>query len=183
MELVFEDISTFDAENAIIGTLLRGLDVGKKVLASELIKQTPGPSGQDFAIRNGLNKLRDRQEPTNNNNNISPPPLPPALPPHSGPGPFIPPPPPFQPPSPVFNSSQQAPPRPDNSFGNFHIPTQLSSANFDNRDQGLSGNLFDSQTQTFAREREKGKVVQDSVQKELDDTIYELPDPPKARAR
>ena len=102
MELVFEDISTFDAENAIIGTLLRGLDVGKKVLARELIKQTPGPPGQDFAIRNGLNKLRDRQEPTNNNNNISPLPLPPVLPPHSGPGPFIPPPPPFQPPPPVL---------------------------------------------------------------------------------
>ena len=31
----------------------------------------------------------------------------------------------------------------------------------------------------LAKEREKEKVVQDSVQTELDDTIYELSDPPK----
>ena len=30
LELVFEDISTFDAENAIVGSLLKELDVGKK---------------------------------------------------------------------------------------------------------------------------------------------------------
>ena len=60
------------------------------------------------------------------------------------------------------------------SFGNFHIPAQLSAASFNN--QGLSGNLFGSQTQTLTRENEK---VQDSVRKELDDTIYELPNPPK----
>ena len=30
LELVFEDISTFDAENPIVGSLLRELDVGKK---------------------------------------------------------------------------------------------------------------------------------------------------------
>ena len=33
--------------------------------------------------------------------------------------------------------------------------------------------------QILAKEREKEKVVQDSVQTELDDTIYELSDPPK----
>ena len=64
LELVFEDISTFDAENPIVGSLLKELDVGKKVLASDLIKQASGPPGQDFAIRNRLNKLRDRQKPT-----------------------------------------------------------------------------------------------------------------------
>ena len=132
LELVFEDIFTFDSENPIVGALLRELDVGKKVLASDLIKQAPGPPGEDFAIRNRLNKLRDRQEPTNNNNNISPPTSPPALPPPPGPGPFILPP----------------PPQPDNSFGNFHIPAQLSSANFGNRDQESTGNLFASQIQT-----------------------------------
>ena len=116
MEPVFEDISSFDAENPIVGSLLRELDVGKKVLASDHIKQTPGALGQDFAIRNWLNKLRDRQKPTNNND-IFLPPSPPALPP-SGPGPFIPPPlPPFQPPPSVFNSFQPPPPRSDNSFG------------------------------------------------------------------
>ena len=52
LELAFEDISTFDAENPIVGSLLKELDVGKKVLASDLIKQAPGPPRQDFAIRN-----------------------------------------------------------------------------------------------------------------------------------
>ena len=32
LELVFEDISTFDSENPIVGSLLRELDVGKKSL-------------------------------------------------------------------------------------------------------------------------------------------------------
>ena len=36
LEFVFEDISTFDAENLIVGSLLRELDVGKKVLADDL---------------------------------------------------------------------------------------------------------------------------------------------------
>ena len=30
LELVFEDISTFDAKNPIVGSLLKELDVGKK---------------------------------------------------------------------------------------------------------------------------------------------------------
>ena len=179
MELVFEDISTFDAENPIVGSLLRELDFGQKVSGSDLIKHTPGPPGQAFALRNRLNKLRDRQKPKNNNsNNISPPPSLPALPP-PGPGPFIPPPPPFQPAPSVFYSFYQPPLRPYSSLGNFHIPAQLSSGNFGNRDQGLFGNLFGLPTKTLTRDKQKEKVVQDSAQKELDDTIYELPDPPK----
>ena len=39
LELVFEDISTSDAENPIIGSWLRELDVGKKDVASDLIKK------------------------------------------------------------------------------------------------------------------------------------------------
>ena len=39
LELVFEDISTFDAENPIVDSLLRELDVGKKDIASYLIKK------------------------------------------------------------------------------------------------------------------------------------------------
>ena len=31
LELVFEDISTFDAQNPIVGSLLRELDIGKKI--------------------------------------------------------------------------------------------------------------------------------------------------------
>ena len=41
LDLVFEDISTFDAENPIVGSLLREIDVGKKDLTSEFIKKAP----------------------------------------------------------------------------------------------------------------------------------------------
>ena len=177
LEFVFEDISTFDSKNPIVGSLLREPDVEKN-LVSDLIKQAPGPPGIDYALKNRLNKLRDRQE-LPDNNNISPLPSTPVLPPGLGQGPGLPPPPPFIPPLPpsegFFNSFQPLPPRSDNSFGNFHIPAQLSSASFHNN-QGLSGNLFGSQIQVLEREKEK---VQDSVQKELDNIIYELPGPPK----
>ena len=43
----------------------------------------------------------------------------------------------------------------------------------------MSGNIFGPQTQTLTREKEQEKVVQGSVQQELDNTIYELPGPPK----
>ena len=176
LELVFEDISTFDAENPIVGSLLRELDVGRKNLSSDLIKQAPTPPGVNNAIRNRLNRLRDRQEPKSDNN-LSPPPSSPAFPLPAAPGPsprfFLPPAPSFQPlPERFLDSSQSQQFRPDNSFGNFHVPAQLSSANF-NKNEKLSGNLFGSLTQV------REKVAQDSVQKELYDTICELPDPPK----
>ena len=55
------------------------------------------------------------------------------------------------------------------------MPAQTPSATF-NPLPDPSGNIFDSQTQTITREREE---VKDSVQKELDETIYKLLDPPK----
>ena len=39
LELVFEDMSTFDAKNAIVGSLLRELDNGKKLMAGDLVKK------------------------------------------------------------------------------------------------------------------------------------------------
>ena len=60
----------------------------EKKIASDLIRQAPGPPGIDFACRNRLNKLRDRQEWTDNNN-ISPPPSPPTLPPGPGQAPLV----------------------------------------------------------------------------------------------
>ena len=45
LELVFEDISTFDAENPIVGSLLKELGIGKKDVASKLIKNAPGLPG------------------------------------------------------------------------------------------------------------------------------------------
>ena len=59
LELVFEDIFTFDADNPIVSSLLRELDVAKKVVASNLVKNALGPPGQDFAIQNPLDRLRD----------------------------------------------------------------------------------------------------------------------------
>ena len=176
LELVFEDISTFDAENPIVGSLLRELDVGKKNLSSDLIKQAPTPPVVDIAIRNRLNRLRGRQKPKDDNN-LSPPPSPPAFPPPPAPGTShgfpLPPPPSFQAlPESFLDSTRPQQFRPDSSFGNFHIPAQLPSANF-NRNEKPSGNLFGSLTQV------KEKFVQNSVQKELDDTFYELPDPPE----
>ena len=63
-----------------------------------------------------------------------------------------------------------------NTFGNFHISAQISL--FNSKNDGLTGNLFFSQTQTLTREKQKN--VRDDVQQQLDYTLYELPDhPPK----
>ena len=127
LELVFEDISTFDAENPIVGSLLRELDVGKKSLASDLIKNASGPPGQNFEIEKRLNKLKDFEPIDNNNDNnyLSPSPSPPSFP--------------FFPPTPMQPSNFQPPPLnfqlplsnfqppPSNIFGNFYIPAQISS--------------------------------------------------------
>ena len=40
LELVFKDISTFDAQIPIIGLLIKELDVGKENIASTLIKKS-----------------------------------------------------------------------------------------------------------------------------------------------
>ena len=144
----------------------------RKNLSSDLIKQAPTPPGVDVAIRNQLNRLRDRQEPKDDNNLSLPPPAP-----GTSRGFPLPLPPSFQPLSESFlDSSWPQQFRPDNSCGNFHIPAQLSSAYF-NRNEKPSGNLFGSLTQV--KEKVAEKFVQNSLQKELDDTIYELPDPPK----
>ena len=60
----------------------------EKKIASDLIRQALGPPGIDFAHRNRLNKLGDRQKWTDNNN-ISPPPSPPMLPPGPGLAPLV----------------------------------------------------------------------------------------------
>ena len=53
----------FDAKNPIAGSLLTELDVGKKDIASELIKKAPRPPGVNFAIGKRLEKLKNRPEP------------------------------------------------------------------------------------------------------------------------
>ena len=77
LELVFEDISKFDAENPIVGSLLRELDIGKKDVASEIVKKAPRPPGVEEIIRKRLDRLKDRAE---LKDDISPPPSPPSHP-------------------------------------------------------------------------------------------------------
>ena len=49
---------------------------------------------------------------------------------------------------------------------------------FNSKNDGLTRNLFGSQIQNLAREKEKN--IRDDVQQQLDDTLYELrDDPPK----
>lgn len=65
----------------------------------------------------------------------------------------------------------------DNTFGHFHISAQSSSFKFGSSNSGSSNNLLSSQTQTLTREQER--TAQKEFQRELDDTIYELPHPPR----
>ena len=58
LELVFEDISTFDSENPIVGSLLREVDFRKKQTESDFIKSFPSQPGKEFEIKKRLDKLR-----------------------------------------------------------------------------------------------------------------------------
>ena len=76
LELVFKDIFTFDAENTIVGSLLREIDIKKKQSDSDFIKSLPGQPGKEFKIKKRLEKLRGTQtsffnDRNNNNNNNS----------------------------------------------------------------------------------------------------------------
>lgn len=95
LELVFEDNSTSDTGNAIVGSLLRELVVKKTVLASDLLKGAPDTSGKKFLIQKRLDRLRGVDYPksnNSNNNNLFPPPSPRTLssPPYTSSGPLIP---------------------------------------------------------------------------------------------
>ena len=65
LELVFQDILTFDAQRPIVGSLL--LDVEKKNIESELVKKAPGLPGIGYPIQNRLNKLKTNNENFNEN--------------------------------------------------------------------------------------------------------------------
>ena len=71
LELAFEDISTFDAENPIVGSLLREIDIKKKQSDSDFIKSLPSKPGKEFEIQKRLDRLRgiNINEFNNNNNN------------------------------------------------------------------------------------------------------------------
>ena len=69
LELIFEDISKFDAENHIVGSLLREIDINKKQSDSDFIKSLLSHPGKEFEIQKGLNRLRGKTFFSNNNNN------------------------------------------------------------------------------------------------------------------
>ena len=189
LEIVSENISTFDAENPIVGSLSRELYVGKKVVASDLVKKGPRPPGLDNFLRKRLNKLQDRPEQKDDDNNdISPLPSSPPQPPPSflqhllsgppRPPPFVLPPSgrflePFQPPPPH--------PRPSNFIGippapSAHPPTPEGFYLLGPPSGTPSNNLYGSQRQVLTGER----VAEDAAQKYPKNIIYELPDdPPK----
>ena len=79
LELVFEDISTFDAKNPIVGSLLREIDIKKKQSDSDFIKSLPSHPRKEFEIKKRLDRLRgintsfssNNNNNNNNNNNIN----------------------------------------------------------------------------------------------------------------
>ena len=84
-DLVFQDISTFDAQNPVVGSLLCELDIGKKDVASTLTRKAPNTIDMDIQSR--LNALKENPTIFNSNNNNSCnnsfPPIPPPSPPPS----------------------------------------------------------------------------------------------------
>ena len=86
LELVFEDVSTFDAENPIVDSLLRELDFFKKGTDSDFIKNLPSDPGKEFEIKKRLDRLKGitplpKDNNNNKNKNGAPPPFRPILPP------------------------------------------------------------------------------------------------------
>ena len=58
LELVLEDISTFDAENPIVGSLFKEIDIKKKQSDSDFIKSLPSHPDKEFEIRKRLDNLK-----------------------------------------------------------------------------------------------------------------------------
>ena len=69
LELVFKDISTLDAENPIVGSLLRESDIKKKQSNSDFIRSLPSHPGKEFEIQKSLDKHRGTNSNVFNNNN------------------------------------------------------------------------------------------------------------------
>ena len=187
LELVFENISTFDAENPIVGSLLREIDIKKKKSDSGFIKSLPSHPGKEFEIKKRLDALRNikNNDNFNNNNNSGPPPPPSAgtnidflskygldKPPPSLPAieDFIdngpPPPPPSSGTNISFNNTPFVPPKPHFDITNnpFVLPNIGTN--------GKIGNDLFSSVAAMAGPREQEKTEKN----EIYDFLYELPD-------
>ena len=77
LELVFEYILTFDAENPVLRSLLREIDINKKQSGIDFIKSLPSHPGKEFEIQRrldilgGMNKNNNSNNNNNNNNNFA----------------------------------------------------------------------------------------------------------------
>ena len=56
LELVFKDVSTFNPQNSMMGSLIKEIEIGKRDLASELVKKVPKPT--DFDLQTKLADLQ-----------------------------------------------------------------------------------------------------------------------------
>ena len=87
MELLFKDLKHFDAQNPVIGNLIKEIDIGKKKDLSKILKGAQDII--DLELRSRLNRLRDDEtfnpDDNNSNNNNNLPPPPPFFPPNFGP--------------------------------------------------------------------------------------------------
>ena len=184
LELVFEDISTFDAENPIVGSLLREIDIKKKQSGSDFIKSLHSHPGKEFEIKKRLEKLREIKNDNNNNFGNGPPPPtggtnidflnkygldkpPPSLPTTED---FIdngpPPAPPAGGTNISFNNTPFVPPK-----QNFNITDNpFVLPNIGNN--GKIGNDLFGSVAAMADPREKEKI---EPKDEIDDFLYELP--------
>ena len=80
LELVFQDISTFDPKNPVVGSFLRELDISKKDIASDLVEKAPRPGLTDDIQKRLDALIKDNFfNKNNNNNNFSLPPSPPTF--------------------------------------------------------------------------------------------------------
>ena len=83
---MFKHLKHFDAQNPVIGNLIKEIEIGKKKDLIKILKDAPDII--DLELRSRLNMLRDDEtfnpDGNNNNNNNLPPP-PPFFPPYFGP--------------------------------------------------------------------------------------------------
>ena len=196
LELVFEDISTFDAENPIVGSLLRETDLRKIQTDSDFIRSLPSQPGKEFKIKKKLDKLRGVGKGTfvdnnNNDNNqgggpdlggLGPPPPPPnidgLIENRSQFPPPPPPPPTFGPPltarSGGFQDNLNLPSLP--SFPGVGLSTDGGSKPFVvpklDGDGPIGNNLFGS---IGAMMTPPAKEEESKISNEIDDLLYELP--------
>ena len=181
LELVFEDISTFDAKNPIVGSMLREIDVNKKQSDSDFIKSLPSHSGKEFEIKERLDRLGRGTSGANNNNDnnntsggdtlFGPGTYPPSLPSIEDLLDGAPRPPPPPPPAPSINGNLFSDVSSDLPIANNFDVLTTKRAPPTIWSKGISNNLFGSQAAAAIRDTPKTKTQQD-----VDDFLYEFPD-------